>query len=218
VLYDLILAGPGQRPDAALGQAACAAAGREGERGNVGAGAGATVGKLFGDAGWMRGGVGTASLQLPGGVVMGALAVVNSFGDVVDPATGTILAGARRPGSGELVDTAVYAATAARLPERLEAWHTTLVGLATDADLPHGSLTLVTQAGHDGIAAAVRPSHTHLDGDTVFAVSTSGTERRVALLRILAAARRVTELAILDGVRSATSLEGLPALGDRGAR
>jgi L-aminopeptidase/D-esterase-like protein len=226
VLHDLALAPGGPRPDATLGRQACRSAGSPApERGNVGAGVGATVGKIHGPEGWMKGGLGQASVRLPDGALVGALAVVNAFGDVVDPGTGQILAGARRPGTLELADSTRTFLTAGSLPERLEGISTTLVVLATDVALQVPELGLFGQAGHDGIAAVIRPSHTQLDGDVAFVLTTEA-RRGASLLRLLTAARRATELALQDAARAATSLVGVPAVrdlpaaveGDRGSR
>ena len=174
VIFDLAVGSSKVRPDSAMGYKACklASAGPVVE-GQSGAGAGATVGKILGPRMASPGGIGTAAIRLPGGVTVGVLVVVNAFGDIVDPRTGRILAGARSPqGSGWLN-------TSLALQGALETSHhfspvenTTLAVVATDACLTKAQARRVAVMAHDGMARAVRPVHTTFDGDTVFALST----------------------------------------------
>ena len=171
VLFDLHLGDARIRPDAAAGYAACQAAGDEIAQGNAGAGAGATVGKLFGMPYAMKGGIGTASVTLEG-VTVGALIAVNALGDVVDPAAGTPIAGARTE-DGQQLRGSVVAALAGDKPLALLAGANTTIGVvATDAPLTKAQCQRLADAGHDGLARAIRPVHTMSDGDTLFALST----------------------------------------------
>ena len=171
VLFDLHLGDARIRPDAAAGYAACQAAGDEIAQGNAGAGAGATVGKLFGMPYALKGGIGTASVTLEG-VTVGALIAVNALGDVVDPAAGTPIAGARTE-DGQQLRGSVVAALAGDKPLALLAGANTTIGVvATDAPLTKAQCQRLAGAGHDGLARAIRPVHTMSDGDTLFALST----------------------------------------------
>ena len=171
VLFDLHVGDARIRPDAAAGYAACQAAGDEIAQGNAGAGAGATVGKLFGMPYAMKGGIGTASVTVDG-VTVGALIAVNALGDVVDPAAGTPIAGARTE-DGQQLRGSVAAALAGDKPLALLAGANTPIGVvATDAPLTKAQCQRLAGAGHDGLARAIRPVHTMSDGDTLFALST----------------------------------------------
>ncbi|HYB52606.1 MAG TPA: P1 family peptidase [Thermoanaerobaculia bacterium] len=200
VLFDLAVGDPEAYPDEAMGQSACEAA-AEGEvaAGAVGAGTGATVGKLLGIAHSGRGGVGAAETRLPGGDRVCALAAVNAFGDVVDPATGRILAGASRRGA--FADT-VHALEEEPLSESpLAGASTTLVCVATTVAFDPSSLKRVAIEAQDGIARAVRPAHTVVDGDVAFALSPGGTPPPILTrLRVGAAAARVVAQAIASAV------------------
>ena len=218
VIDDLSVGDNRIRPDAEAAYKACAAAsdGRVPE-GNVGAGAGGTVGKMHRGRGLggMKGGLGTASLQL-GDVVIGALAVVNAAGDVLDWRTGKIVAGARRP-DGSLADSVEVMrgiVTDARAPaledEALRS--TTLVVVATNVALNKTQLTKLAMMANCGGARAIRPYHTTGDGDQLFAVSTARLERPSVPLTVLGSlAADVVSDAIVRGVRMASSVEGWPA-------
>lgn len=209
VIFDLVVGGGAVRPDAAMGEAACRAAstGPVAE-GCVGAGTGATVGKLFGLAGAMKGGVGTWSVPVAGGATVGALVVTNAFGDVVDVRTGALLAGARDPTTGQLVGTAVRLREAG---SRGDFGTATTVGVvATDAALTKAQATRLAVVAHTGLARAVSPSHTSVDGDTFFVLST-GTVPADRLALEAAVAEVVAE-AVMRSVRTAWSLGGVPGL------
>ncbi len=172
VIYDLRLGRGRVRPDAAMGRRAAEAAREEPfAEGSVGAGAGATVGKLRGRAGMMRGGLGAARARVAGGFTVGAIAVVNALGDVVDPASGRILAGTRAPAEegGGFADSVALFAEARGSPVE----NTTLVAVLTDAPLSKAALGRVARMAHDGIGRAVRPAHTQWDGDVDYAISTA---------------------------------------------
>ena len=175
VLFDLYLGDARIRPDAAAGYAACQAAGRAPlEQGCVGAGAGATLGKMFGMAHAMKGGIGSVALHREGGVCVGALVAVNALGDVLD-ASASPIAGARRQAEPlRLRDSAAAALAGQRAaPSLLQAGRNTTIGvIATDALLTKAQARRLAVAGHDGLARAIRPAHTMSDGDTLFALGT----------------------------------------------
>jgi L-aminopeptidase/D-esterase-like protein len=216
ILFDLDLGDPNARPDAAMGYAACQAAGRGPvAQGNVGAGTGASVGSILGPGRAMKGGLGSAAVDLADGLVVGALVVANAFGDVVDPSTGQILAGARKPEDDELADTlAVMRAAAGGTPDDAPTLGgSTVVGVvATNARLTKEAVNKVAQMAQDGIARAVRPAHTMFDGDTLFALATGGRAADVNLVGACAA--EVVAEAIVRAVRAAESVGGALAYRD----
>jgi L-aminopeptidase/D-esterase-like protein len=175
VIFDLAIGRADRWADAAMGYAACAAAGPAVAEGCVGVGAGATVGKLLGPAGAMRSGVGTWSETLADGTVIGALVVCNAWGDIYRQSDGQIIAGTRDPQSGKLIDAMAllrqpeYQAAASAMAA---AQNTTLAVIATDARLSKAEVTKLAQMAQDGLARAIRPVHTPFDGDTVFALAT----------------------------------------------
>ena len=199
VLFDLAVGDPLAFPDEAQGRRACEEA-SEGEvaRGAVGAGTGATVGKLLGIERASPGGIGLAEVGLPDGAVVAALAAVNAYGDVVDAETGALLAGPR-DGMGFRSDRAL------REDPHLEGPHpagnTTLVCVATTVPFDTSSLKRVAIEAHDGIARAVRPAHTIVDGDVAFALAPGGaTPPLLTRLRVGAAAAHAVARAIADAV------------------
>jgi L-aminopeptidase/D-esterase-like protein len=208
ILFDLAVGDGRIRPDAAAGYAAARAAtsGPVAE-GSVGAGAGATVGKLWGMEHAMKGGVGSASIRLPDGLVVAALVAVNAVGDVVDPADGRLVAGARTR-EGRLRGS-LRALLAGEIPPALAGSNTTLGVVATNASLTKAQATRVATMAHDGLARAIQPVHTPWDGDTVFALGTG--PRNASELLVGALAAEVTSRAILRAVRLARGLPGLPA-------
>lgn len=217
VLFDLMVGDARIRPDAQAGFAACEAASTAAPaQGNVGAGAGATVGKLFGAAYAMKGGIGTASLTV-GHVTVGALIAVNALGDVLHPATGMPLAGARTA-DGAALRGSVAAALAGEPPLAILAGTNTTIGvLATDAPLSKAQCQRLAGAGHDGLAHAIRPVHTMSDGDTLFALSTAQAQAAdFNLLCIMAA--EATARACANAVQAARGLhidgQWLPASQD----
>ncbi len=215
VLFDLAIGDGHKRPNAYMGRAACMAASTGPvEQGSVGAGTGACVGSLFGPPFQMKGGIGTASINLGGGLVVGALAAVNAFGDVVDPTTGQIVAGARKPPRGvELADTlASMRSLIGKAVIGLAARNTVIGVVATNARLSKEETNKVAQMAQDGLARAIRPAHTLLDGDTIFALATGKKPGNVNLVGAYAA--EAFAQAILSGVRAATSLGDRPAVRD----
>jgi L-aminopeptidase/D-esterase-like protein len=158
------------------------------DEGQVGAGAGATVGKIAGQALSSPGGLGTMSMEIAGGAMVGVLVVVNALGDIVDPDGGAILAGARSPGGKGWLDTSRALAREAGTGRHLSpVENTTLAVVATDAALTKAQARRVASMAHDGIARAVRPAHTMFDGDTVFALSTGAIQADVTTIGSVAA-------------------------------
>jgi len=220
VIDDLAVGDPRIRPDAEAAYKACGAAttGTIAE-GNVGAGAGATVGKMHRGRGFggMKGGLGTASIKL-GDVVIGALAVVNAAGDILDWKTGTIVAGARRP-DGTMADSVAVmraALTEKRPGPALEdnaLRSTTLAVVATNVAQTKTALTKLAMMANCGAGRAIRPYHTTGDGDQLFAISTGALTRPDIALTVLGSlAADVIAEAIVRGVRAAQSVEGWPGL------
>jgi L-aminopeptidase/D-esterase-like protein len=221
ILFDLALGSATVRPDLALGhKAAVSASAEEVAEGNVGAGAGASVGKIFAMKSAMKSGIGSASLDAGGGVIIGALIAVNAFGDVVDPASAQIIAGARAVElgplkfgkRGEFADTLeVMKSFTGQKVMGFSTKSNTVIGVvATNARLDKAEATKVAQMAHDGLARAIRPAHTMLDGDTLFALSTGNKNADVSTVGAYAAEAVVQ--AILRAVRAAGSAGGLPGL------
>jgi len=214
VLFDLWLGDARVRPGADSGYAACAAARRDAlAQGNVGAGAGATVGKLFGIERAMKGGIGSASLRV-GAVTVAALVAVNAIGDVIDPQTGRPVAGARTADGCGLLDSQA-ALLRGELPARaLAAMATTIGVVATDAALTKAQANKLATMAHDGLARSIRPVHTMTDGDTLFALATGGSGCPGEMTVLGALAAEVTARAVLNAVHAAVAASGLPAARD----
>jgi L-aminopeptidase/D-esterase-like protein len=217
ILFDLFDGFTGDiaiRPDAAAGYAACDAACREAPaEGNVGAGAGAVVGKMFGIARAMKGGIGTASLSV-GGITVGAIVAVNAVGDVIDPQSGRVVAGARTADGAALLG-AVQAMLRGEATAQLKpVASTTLAIVATDAVLTKSQAGKLAQMSHDGLARAINPVHTASDGDTVFALSTGAAGRGCDLTLLGTMAAEATAAAILRAVLAADALPRLPCARD----
>ncbi|MFQ5848897.1 MAG: P1 family peptidase [Candidatus Methylomirabilales bacterium] len=209
VIFDLGIGDSRTRPDGAMGYRACEAAGGDRvEEGSIGVGTGATVGKLFGVRHAMKGGVGSAGTELFGGLRVGALAVVNAFGDVRDPSTGAVVAGVRDPATGRPTDTFLQMKQG-RLRRAFGGQNTTLAVIATNARLTKAEAILVARMGQGGLARTISPVHTAFDGDVIFAVATGRVEGDVNLTG--QAGAEMVALAILRAVKTATSLGGVPA-------
>lgn len=207
VIFDLTLGSATVRPDAAAGYAACQAATREPvPEGNIGAGTGATVAKVSGLNQSIKGGLGSASRQLAGGVIVAALAVVNAYGEIVDPANGQVVAGVRDPGGRPLRALDVMAGLFQQSWANLAGQNTTLGLVATNAALTKTQANKVAQMAQDGLARAIWPAHTLYDGDTVFALSCGDKQADANLIGALAA--EVLAEAIVRGVRAAQPLAG----------
>jgi L-aminopeptidase/D-esterase-like protein len=215
VVYDLMSGDPRRRPGPAEGAAACEAAVNEPELGSVGAGTGAAVGKLRGREFAVKSGVGFAAQHLPQGAKLTALAVVNAFGDVIGE-NGAVLAGTRGDdgsfiGTTNQLRTRLIEVPRYRRGEPTE--NTTLVCIATDATLAKSECGIVAKMAHSGMARAVDPVHSAVDGDVVFALA-SGTAPVVDPLIVGVVAAALTAEAIRDACRRATTVAGIPALGD----
>jgi len=217
VLIDLGVGGnPKVRPDAECGyQAAVAATDAPVTEGSVGAGAGATVGKLAGYQRAMKGGLGTAALHMPDGLVVAAIVAVNALGDVIDPDTGAVVAGVRTPDGRGLADARVLLHDERTAPGPLGG-NTTIGVVATNRALTKIQATKIAQMAQDGLARAIYPVHTPADGDTIFALSTGVDTGPVDVGRIGALAADVMAEAILRAVKQATGLPGYPAVRDFG--
>jgi L-aminopeptidase/D-esterase-like protein len=221
VLFDLTVGNAKIRPNADSGYDACTKATRGPvAEGNVGAGAGATVGKLLGKAP-MKGGIGTASIKLPNGIVVAAIVAVNCVGDVLDPSTGQIIAGARSPDGKSFLNitetlkrglgVAAAGGGSSGAGAGAGAGENTTIGVvATNARFDKTEMTKIAQMAHDGMARAISPSHTMYDGDTLFAMST-GTSPIVANVTAIGAlAAEAVSGAIVRGVMAAASIPGYP--------
>jgi L-aminopeptidase/D-esterase-like protein len=215
ILFDLGIGDWTIRPDAKAGyEAARAASTGPVAEGSVGAGAGATVGKLFGPRHAMKGGLGTASVRRPEGAVVAALVAVNASGDVLDPDTGRLLAGVRtRDGKG--LRGAVDALLAGETPGRPFAGENTSIGVvATNVALTKAEAKKVAQMAHDGLARAIRPVHTPWDGDTLFALSAGALRLDEATLVVGALAAEAVARAVVRAVTTAAGLPGYPSVAD----
>jgi len=221
ILYDLNIGRADVRPDSAMGyHAATSASSDAPAEGNVGVGTGASVGKMFGISLSMKAGVGTASMNIGSGVVVGALVAVNAWGDVVDPQTNEILAGLRSGKVGPLrVGKKDYFANTLAMMKSpigrgmlsLASRANTVIGVvATNAKLTKSQATKVAQMAQDGVARAIRPAHTMLDGDVIFALSSGTKQANVSVVGAFAA--EVMIEAILHAVKMAAPAGGLPGL------
>jgi L-aminopeptidase/D-esterase-like protein len=193
ILYDLGSGDPKIRPGADAGYNACASA-KSGAvaEGNVGAGAGATISKLAG-AQRVKGGIGTSSIALPNGIVVGAIVAVNAVGDIIDPKTGKVVAGS------DIIGAWRSGIEITRAPRPGES--TTIGVVATNAAFDKTQMTKIAQMAHDGIARAVNPAHTPFDGDTLFAMSIATSTAKIHHGIIGALAAEVVSEAILRAVR-----------------
>jgi L-aminopeptidase/D-esterase-like protein len=212
VLFDLPLVRKGDdpkvRPNAELGYSACESASMQNTfQGNVGAGAGATVGKLFGIDRAMKGGLGQASIQV-GPWVVSALVACNAVGDVIDPATGRLIAGAREAVNSNVCgDTQAMLLRGEKLQRVLPGTNTTIGVVATNANLSKAQTKRIAMSAHDGLARAVRPAHTPYDGDTLFALATCEVSDPPDLMLLNVMAAEATANAIVNAVTHAESIE-----------
>ena len=217
VLFDLTIGRADVRPDAEAGYKACQTAG-DGPviEGCVGAGTGATVGKLLGPKFATKSGLGTASQKIGKGIVVGAIVAVNAFGDVVHPRTGEILAGTRKPVVGGFLNTVKR--MQGDLGQTILGFaNTTLAVVATNAYLTKEAANKVAQMAHDGLARTIRPVHTMLDGDTVFALATGKLSKKgkgADPSVVGAASAEVLAEAVIRAVQAAEELAGVPAARD----
>ncbi|MGD1995404.1 MAG: P1 family peptidase [Anaerolineae bacterium] len=217
VLFDLAIGDSKSRPGAEAGYQACeAAADGPVAEGSIGAGTGATVGKLLGPRFATKSGLGTASLKIGKGIVVGAIAAPNAFGDVVDPQTGKIIAGTRKPVVGGFVDT-VKRMQGNLGQTILAVANTTLAVVATNAYLDKEAANKMAQMAHDGLARTIRPTHTMFDGDTVFALATGKAPKKgkgADPSVVGTAAADALAQAVVRAVQAAESLGGVPATRD----
>jgi L-aminopeptidase/D-esterase-like protein len=206
-IFDLALGSAKIRPDFSAGYRASEnATSGPIEQGNVGGGTGALVGKTMGPAYMMKGGLGSASMQLADGTLIGAIVVVNALGDIIDPQTQQIVAGTRNPSGDGFLASSPFS-------------NTTIAVVATDATLSKSEVNKVAQMAHDGMAQAIRPAHTMFDGDTIFALalgprSSIRPDQATAALRVSsigAAAATTLARAIVKAARAAHNLHGVPA-------
>jgi len=235
ILYDLGFGGSAVYPTQEDAFSACEAATDDDiSRGSVGAGVGCTVGKLFGFDRCTRGGLGQASTALPGGIIVSALVAVNAVGDVVDPMRAQLVAGARDPESGQLVNSLLVAAasfdsflfrpsgpnadqtSSSTNHSDPESRHTvqdnTTIGVvATNLSLSKTDVTKLAQMGQTGVSRTTRPAHTLYDGDCLFALATGTLEAQVELSLLGAVAAEAAAAAVLYGVLNATTAHGMPA-------
>jgi len=217
VIFDLFIGSSAARPDATMGYAAAANASSDPvAQGNVGVGCGATIGKFLGLRWAMKGGVGSICLEAQRGFRVGALVAVNALGNVCDLEQGGTIAGARHPSGPGFLEFAEVIEKGMPVIAQ-PAQHTTLGVIITDVALDPLLLTKMAQAGHDGLARAVRPVHTSFDGDTFFAVTTAqrmlpASDPLFSPDTIVHLASEAVRLAILRAVRAAHSVKGIPGL------
>lgn len=212
VVFDLDLGSARVRPGAEEGYKACMSAiSGPVEQGCVGAGTGALIGQLKGKRLATKGGVGTASVKFYGGVIVAAIIVVNCLGDIIDPATGKIIAGIRNE-DGKSFDNTIELMKQG-YTYLAEPGQNTVIGVvATNAQLTKAQATKVAGMAHDGMARTINPSHSMHDGDTIFALSLGNREGDITTVGSMAA--EATREAIVNAVKKAVSLDGIPSLSD----
>jgi len=210
ILFDLSIGNARIRPDMEAGYKACQSASANAPaEGSVGAGAGATVGKLFGMQRAMKGGIGTASIKA-GGITVGAIIAVNAVGDIFDPHTGKPLAGARTEDGKRLLN-APQAILRGQLPASPKGSNSTIGVVATDAILTKAQANKIAQMAHDGLARAINPVHTLLDGDTIFALATGKAGRSGNVTVVGALVAEAVAAAVVRAIRAAKGLPGFPS-------
>ena len=219
ILFDLNVITQDVRPGPEEGYAACLSRSRETvAEGTIGAGTGATVGKAMGMERAVKGGIGTYSMVLPNGTTIGAIVAVNSFGSVVDHHTGKVIAGPRSTDSGECLDSLELLIRGGYAHENPLPVNTAIGVIATDAPLNKDQVHYLARIGHDGLALTIRPCHTLLDGDTLFALATGDSGAtgnslsRSELTQLGAASVEVVAASVLRAVRLAEGLGGVPAI------
>jgi L-aminopeptidase/D-esterase-like protein len=222
VLFDLAIGNPNIRPNVEMGYQACEnATNGEFGQGNFGAGTGATVGKILGMKQAMKSGIGSASLDTGGGIIVGAIVAVNAFGDVVEPNTRNIIAGARPlqagpftiGGKDQFADTLkiMKSFTGRTIMGFAAAASNTVIGVvATNAVLNKEETNKIAQMSHNGLAMSLRPAHTMFDGDTIFALATGKHKADVNIVGAFAA--EVMAMAVINAVKNARSAGGLPSI------
>ena len=209
VIFDLNVGNPDIRPDREMGYQACLNADNKIiKEGCVGAGTGATVGKYYGISRCMKGGIGTASIQV-NDLVVGALVVVNAFGDIINPETGEILAGTLDREKNQFVHTNRLLTNPVSIDSDPFLQNTTLGVVATNADLNKAEAKRLSMSAHDGLARCISPSHTLYDGDIIFALSTGMVKTDINKLNALSA--HVVSLAIQNAILKASMMFGIPS-------
>jgi L-aminopeptidase/D-esterase-like protein len=220
VLFDLAIGDPSIRPDLQMGYQACTNASTEPPiQGNFGAGCGATVGKIFGMLSAMKSGIGQAALEISSGVFIGAIVAVNAFGDVIDPSSGDILAGARPVQKGPLqlggknkfantLDV-LRTFTGQTIMKFASSQNTTIGAVITNARLTKEEANKVAQMAQNGLALSINPAHTMMDGDTLFTMATG--KKKIDVNIIGAFAPMVVAQAIINAVTFAQPVAGLPS-------
>lgn len=215
ILFDLGVGDWKIRPTAESGYQACVAA-KTGkvEEGTVGAGAGATIGKMFGPKSSMKSGIGTASIRVgKTGIVVGAIVAVNAVGDVIDPKTGKIVAGARNPDGPGFIDSIAKMKEGYRV--EMPAGRNTTIGIvATNVAFDKAQITKVAQMAHDGLARSISPVHTPGDGDTLFAAATGAISTKANHGAIGALAAEAMAEAVVRAAKKAKGIPGWPAYSD----
>lgn len=216
ILFDLGIGSSKRRPDAEMGYQACLNASKSPPaEGSVGAGTGATVGKILGVGQAMKGGIGSAAIDIGAGVQVGAMMAVNVFGDVVDPDTGEIIAGARskKKGKTSLADSMKVMRRLAKKGILAFARGNTVIGVvATNAKFNKEEATKVARMAMNGIARTIRPANTMLDGDTLFALATGKRKADVNIVGAYAA--EAVALAVVRAMRVAKGAGGIPGIRD----
>lgn len=222
ILYDLNIGDPKVRPTPEMGYLACTnASGSSPDQGSIGAGTGATVGKLIGMNRATKSGIGCASIDLGGGVKVGAIVAVNAIGEVIDPGNGNIIAGVRankatvfeqgKPVFSEALQImkSIVGKTLLGLAEKAN----TVIGVvATNAKFDKAACTKLAQMAQNGLVRTIRPANTMHDGDTIFALSTGKKKANINIVGAFAA--QAVQRAILNAVLEATSLGGIPAISE----
>ena len=222
VLFDLAIGNPKIRPDSAMGYQACMSA-KEGScsEGNIGAGTGATVGKIFGMGGATKAGIGAATIHLSNHITISAIIALNAFGHILDPDLGNIIAGARFPGKRATQQKEeVFADTIDVMRSHIQhgsqsfknSTNTVIGVVATNAILTKEGANIVAQMAHNGIARTVRPAHTMFDGDTLFTMATNEHPADLNIIGVFAA--EAVSKAIIRAVECAKSSEGIPSASD----
>jgi L-aminopeptidase/D-esterase-like protein len=214
ILFDLGVGDAKIRPDAEAGYKACKAAQSSAPaEGNVGAGAGATVGKMFGMRRAMKGGLGTASIRVGNDLTVGAMVAVNAVGDIIDPATSKLIAGARTADGKKLQGAMAGLLRGETLPPLFGGTNTTIGVVATDARLDKAQAQKVAQMAHDGLARTINPAHTMFDGDTIFAIATgkSSSTKPANVTLIGALAAEAMAQAVVRAIKAARGIQNLPS-------
>ena len=214
ILFDLGVGGNARiRPTADCGyRAAQAASDRPSTEGSIGAGAGATIGK-FGGGRPMKAGIGSAAIRLPDGLIVAAIVAVNAVGDVIDPATGRVVAGVRGT-DGRLADARLLLRSGQGNARPQPGENTTIGVVATNARLTKAQANRMALMADDGFARAIYPSHTEADGDTIFALATNRWDGSPSMTAIGALAADAMAQAVVRAATQATGLPDIPAAGD----